>query len=711
LHGCTGLTGVGLQGGGMEIDDFREELLDTVVKRQPDNPDDSDRCFAFVCEVGERLTQAEEFHDFIPASFTGVGSRNRKLQVDGYEFDEADDSIHLIIANFSGASQAETITRTKAESSFAKLHGFVEDSISGRIWDNVPDGMEVSLELAKMLEDKHSSIVRYRFFLLTDAVLSSQLKDLPQGELNGLPVEYRVWDVGRLFAVSSSTFGAEEIEIDFTKFVPGGLPCLPASRADDYEGYLAVIPGDALTGLYDTYGSKLLEGNVRSYLSAAGKVNKGIQATIRSEPERFFVYNNGITVTATSADVTDTPQGKRLISAKYFQIVNGGQTTASLHAALKKDKADLKDIHVQMKLSVVKGHDVEKLDDLIQKIAKYSNKQNAVNEADFFSNHPFHRAMERISRRLPAPAAVSAQYSTFWFYERARGQYQNLQSGLTQSRKKDFLLKNPRPQKIVKTDLAKYENSWKQLPHIVCTGAQKNFKNFAEYVDKNWGDDGARFDNDIYFKEMVARAILFKSVEKLVSSADWYEPGGYRSQIVTYSIAKLASIIELQKQGYSLDFKALWASQSLSSSLVTLLNKITKDVVESITSPPVQQMNVGEWCKKVGCWEEVLTLPTRLTEAVASELVSPDEVSRIRRQSLQSGNLDSGIKAVTTVITLGPLYWHDLSVWARKYSPIYGKEADLVRNASRKGWIPTPSQAACLVKVSERLDGEGFVSS
>lgn len=694
----------------MSLDDFREELLNAVHVRLPAEPSVADRDFAFVCEIGERLTQAEEFWDFIPSHFAGTGSKNRKLRVDGYEYDESDDSIRLVIIDYSGNIQSESLTRAKTESLFGQLQVFVEESLSGRIWSNVPEGMEDGLELAGVVANKHSNVSRYRFYLFTDALLSDRVKDLPQGEIDGRSVEYHVWDIGRLNTLSSSAFGAEELEIDFTKFVPSGLPCLLASQGEDYQGYLAVIPGQALADLYETYGSKLLEGNVRSYLSATGKINKGIQVTIGKVPEKFFVYNNGISTTATSANVIDTSQGLRLVSARYFQIVNGGQTTASLLVARKKNNADLSAIHVQMKLSVVEARDQDKLDDMIQSIAMYSNKQNKVSDADFFSNHPYHRAIERLSRRTPSPALEGAQFHTYWFYERARGQYQNEQSGLTQAKKREFQRINPRSQLLVKTDLAKFENSWRQLPYVVSMGAQKNFINYAEFIGKEWGEDGHLFYNDYYFREVIARAILFKTVEKLISAAEWYK-GGYRANIVTYSVAKLASMIELQKPGCTLDFKAIWINQSISEALHGQLDEIAKQVVGAIMTPPVAQMNITEWCKKKACWEQVLSLPVRLSERVSGELVSPDDVRHIERSKRQQGIMDSEIHAQMQVMLKGPEYWSSLADWARKNSPIYGKESGLVKSACRKGWTPTPLQAACLQEVSLRLEGEGFSPS
>ena len=360
-----------------------------------------------------------------------------------------------------------------------------------------------------------------------------------------------------------------------------------------------------------------------------------------------------------------------------------------------------------MKLSVVTARDTAKLDDMIQSIAMFSNKQNKVSDADFFSNHPYHRALERLSRRITVPSTDGAQYHTHWFYERARGQYQNEQSGLTPTQKKDFQRIHPRAQLIVKTDLAKFENSWRQLPHVVSNGAQKNFNNFADYISKAWGETGHIFDNDIYFKDVVARAILFRAVEKLVSSADWYQ-GGYRANIVTYSIAKLASVVELQRPNHSVDFKAIWGRQSISEALEQQLNAIAREVVDALTTPPIAQMNITEWCKKKECWEKILSLPIRLSAESASELLPPEEARNTGRDQRQQGLMDVGIHSVSEVIQRGTLYWASLSDWSRRFSPIYGKEADLVRNASRSGWVPTPLQAHSLIQISARLELEGF---
>jgi hypothetical protein len=706
-------------GEGTELDGFRIDLLDAIRMRNTNEFEQEDLNFAFVCEVASRLSDAEEFQDFIPCHYTGTGYRGRKIRVDGYEIDEMDDSIRLLIADFSGSDKLETLTKTRAESIFSQLKAFIEESATGRIWSSTQRSAQTS-ELSALIEQKHQvrddgsrSIARYRLYMITDSCLSDRIKDLPSEWINDVPVEYHIWDVARLKAVSTSMLGTEELEIDFRKFVEGGLPCLQASQTEDYNGYLCVIPGDVLTEIYDLYGSRLLEGNVRSFLSTTGKINRGIQGTIRSEPERFFIYNNGISATATDACVEKTEYGDRLVTARYFQIVNGGQTTASLHVAKRKDKAELGSISVQMKLSVVKARDTDMLDNLIQNIARFSNSQNKVSDADFFSNHPFHRAMERRSRSIKVPAATGAQFNTRWFYERARGQYLNEQAKMTLAQKRAFQRENPRSQLIVKTDLAKYENSWRKLPYIVSRGAQKNFMNFAEYVGKEYGDDGRKFDNDYYFREVVARTILFRFIERMVSQAKntWYG-GDYRAQIVTYTFAKLIELIETEAHGSVLNLKSIWAKQGVSTVLAEQLEMIAKSVSEAITTPPVAQMNVGEWCKKDTCWEKVRVLKMPLLDNLRLELIPNEEFLTDRADGRNQGTQDAVINVVMKVVTLNQTgCWTRLSEWCQRYSPIYGMEADLVRNATRQGWVPSDRQAARLMQVLTRMEEAGFKTS
>jgi hypothetical protein len=361
---------------------------------------------------------------------------------------------------------------------------------------------------------------------------------------------------------------------------------------------------------------------VRTFLQFRGSVNKGMRNTIMNEPKMFFAYNNGITATAEAIE-TDIENGSaRIKQIKNLQIVNGGQTTASLYTALIKSKADLEHVYVQMKLTIVPS---EQLEQVVPKISEYANTQNKVNAADFFSNHPFHLRIEDFSRRLWAPSIEGGLKDTHWYYERTRGQYANAQASLTNAQKKEFLNQNPRMQMFSKTDLAKFHYSWEKQPHIVSLGAQKNFAKFASDISKDWGDNEQQF-NESYFKELIAKAIIFRFLDKAVMKQTWY--GGYKANIVTYSIAKFSELITAT--GKQLDLLFIWKRQRLTEATQTHLLGIAKVVNDCIQDTPDGITNVTEWCKKPQCWVNVQNINYALDTKMLVELVDSSQQERVK---------------------------------------------------------------------------------
>jgi hypothetical protein len=367
-----------------------------------------------------------------------------------------------------------------------------------------------------------------------------------------------------LHQMLSSGNRRETIEIDFKKDFDQFIPCLEIRNGNkNYQTVLGVFPGNILADLYEKYGARLLERNVRTFLQARGKVNKGIRTTLNTEPDMFLAYNNGITGTAESIRLNINENGIQEISyLKDFQIVNGAQTTASLYHTRKKDKANLSSTFVQAKICIV--DDSKKIDAIVPLISRFSNSQNKVSEADFYANDPFHLEIETLSRSVWAPAQHSSNQQTHWFFERSRGQYNDEKSKLTSAQLKKFNLENPSRQKFSKTDLAKFENTWLQLPWIVSLGSQKNFRDFSARLSER---KGFKADLD-YFQKLVAKAILFRSAEKIVSGMEF---GGYRANIVTYSLAWL-SFISYQR----IDLDKIWRRQLISQTLEAAIQNSLK---------------------------------------------------------------------------------------------------------------------------------------
>ncbi|TRZ47921.1 AIPR protein [bacterium] len=690
----------------MDLKEFRKDFLETVKSHAASEGDLTQA--AFVTIVSEKLMDAEELSDFEHCYHEGNGVKDRRLRlrIDGYSFDESDDSFKLLIADYRGGPEAEILTQTEAATMFSRLSSFVTEAMSGLLHPELEDSSP-AYALASNIHGDQQSITRFRLFLATDAILSSRVKDLPEKYLNGKPVEFHIWDTARFHRAFESATGRDELKINFREFMADGVPCLEAGQTgQEYKAYLCVLPGIVLAELYDRFGSRLLERNVRSFLGIRGtkSVNSGIRNTILNQPPMFFAYNNGIAVTASEVEVSRTGNSLHILSANDLQIVNGGQTTASLTSAKRKDKASLDDIFVQMKLSVIEP---DRADELIPQISRSANSQNKVSDADFFSNHLFHVRMETHSRRLWAPAVAGAQHETHWFYERARGQFLNEQVRMSPSEKRRFLQQNPREQLITKTDLAKSENAWRDVPHVVSLGAQKNFRNFAEYIDELWKTADTDF-NEEYFRNIVARSIIWKYTERMVSKQSWYQ-GGYRANIVAYTIAKLSQLIKTAAGGKVLDFRSVWNQQSISQALEQQLEMTAAGVFKMIVTEDRPIDNVTEWCKKKLCWEKVEKIDIVLLPKFRAELVKREEFMAAKKEAKKLQITDDGIAAQSAVVQVGPRYWQILMDWAEKKNLLTPDEKKLVGIAARiPHRIPTDFQSDRLLEIRAKIEAEGF---
>ena len=353
---------------------------------------------------------------------------------------------------------------------------------------------------------------------------------------------------------------------------------------------MAVMPGEVLAKIYSLYGGKLLEQNVRVFLQARTKVNRGIIETISQQPDHFFAYNNGLTVTAKEIETDESSGIKVLKKVKNLQIVNGGQTTASIVYAKDKNKSDLSKVAVQMKLNVTLADETSQL---VKSISRYSNTQNAVREADFFSTHPFHVYMEKASRRIETPRKIETGIRSKWFYERARGQFKDKQAYLTPKARERFVAEFPRSQLIDKTSLAKFYTSVERKPFLVVQGAQKCFLKFAELISDQWDRNKDNF-NDETFKDFVSRSIIFIEADKAIAASDWYkENRGYKAEIAAYTVALIAQKIKDDKR--EIDFKKIWTDQGFDANQLEVFVDVAEQVREFIINPPATTSNIREY--------------------------------------------------------------------------------------------------------------------
>lgn len=659
---------------------------------------------AFFEKVGDLLTEAGELDGANRAYFEGGGASN-PMRIDGYGGDprDGDGVLSLVLCDFELSDEVRVQNKDQIQRLLQRLYRFLVSSLKADFREQMEE-TSAGFGVADLIATTWKDVEKVKLIIVTNADFRARADAANVKDLDGRQVTLSVWDLKRLKQYMEQGQARANLIIDFAKDFGGSVPLLAASESDSaLESYLAVIPGKQLAAIYDKWGPRLLEANVRSFLQARGKVNQGIRNTIRDEPHMFFSYNNGLSATADAIEVEQADQGLQLVRADNLQIVNGGQTTASLHAARKAFAEQLERVHVQVKLTIVPREQSELV---VPRISEYANSQNKVNAADFFANHPFHIRTEELSRKVLA-RGEDGYRDTKWFYERARGQYADERGRRTIAERKRFDAEFPRSQFLTKTDLAKFENTWACLPHIVSLGAQKNFAEFAKHIGKRWGSEGAAF-GELWFKRTIAKAIIFRATEKLVSGAEWYE-GGYRANIVTYAIAKL--VHDADERDMVVDLDAVWRYQDVSPDLKAALLVAAAEAQDVITHPPEGVRNFSEWAKKQACWKGLEDRELIYPEAFDRVLISPDLANERAREARADKAAETSVEAELEVHRLGAAFWAEARSWARERGLLSPRENGVLETCSAiPKKMPSDKQCAIAMSALKKLRDEGFLA-
>lgn len=743
--------------------EYKQEFLDSLRADSAINGSDTQDEF-LSCTLG----MLEDFDEVQSPQKVGFGDKRcsgqHVMRIDAYAFDETDHSLELFINDFQDTYETENLTGSKVDELYWRMYYFLDEVCNGKIanyFDDSDDALKIAALIKRRMNaigDDPEQILKIRMFILTNKELSTDIlnrnlletkirktkgsktvkstKKIKKADFNGKPLEINIWNLERFYEKEKS-FSSDPIVIDFRNdYSCDGIPCIKGNIGENlgYEAYIAIIPGKLLSEIYIEHGSKVLEGNVRAFLGTSGSksVNSGIRRTINTEPDKFFTYNNGIATTA--ADVETEEKDGQLYITKIvdLQIINGGQTTASLaEAVLKKTNPELNGIFVPMKLTVIDDRETENedgvrfYDQMVQNIAKYANSQNKVTAADLFSNDPFHIWMEKMSKKIFAPA-IHYSVPTGWYYERSRKRYEQEQFKLkSETDRKRFRAKYPKEQLITKEQLGMYLTTMKEQPNIVAKGKNFVIKEFNTIISQDYKTNKGCF-NEFYFKKCICAAIIYRTVDNYLESHKdsarkptgfWYKAGGYKLDIVPYTIAK---IIHSVPAGFTLDWNYIWNRQDLSPAFMHEIEMVTKMTNDFICDS--HGVIVTEYCKRPETWvsyrDNVCYTPS---EKFLSELM-PESITKEQEVASQKDQKDTNdLNYVTEIIKLGAGYWQRLLEEGTSRAALGYVEQNTLRQAvdfAHKGNIPcsasgkVPARTMALAKliydVKDKLESLGI---
>ena len=518
---------------------------------------------------------------------------NANLRLSGYSISDDSDQLDLFVSLYTGVDTPTLIPDSEAKTAVEQCLRFLTLCAEGKMAPKLDPSSDVR-SLAETLQAIYNDLEQIRVYVITDRVARS--KSFKTREIGGKAVRLEVMDIERLHRHWSEGKPRDELVVDFIEVSGSPLPCVfVPSQNEDYDYALTAVPGEALRLLYEKFGGRLLEANVRAFLSVKGKgVNAGIQSTLRAAPERFMAYNNGIVIVADEMRLGEAADGSAGIAwLKGMQIVNGGQTTASLYFTKKKyPETDLGQVRVPAKIIVMKVQDSTKEEALVSDISRFANSQNAVRQSDLSANKPFHVEMEKLSRSIYCPDGVGQ-----WFYERAAGSYNTMLSreGSTPAKLKALKEAIPTVRRITKTDLAKYLNAWDRKPDIVSLGAQKNFDRFMAALAPSDGQE-ALLPTVNDFKAMIAKAKIYLDTQRLLRPMFQ----AFQANVTAYTVAVLSA-----RLGARIDLERIWTKQAVSPELLSQIATWAKEVNEALHVTASGRM-VSEWAKRPECKDAVM---------------------------------------------------------------------------------------------------------
>lgn len=693
-------------------EEYQKEYLEEVhINAQIDGTTYDD---FFFNDSLSKLVNMGEFIDPQILYINKKGKNGRIMSFDAMTYDVSDRSLVLISNDFKDSTE-EVLIKTELEKIFQRMLNFVDEAYNNQLekyFDKFDEVVRIGNDISKRLHIDYvdlkddQSIDKIKLYVVSNRNLSEKLHSFPDTFFMGKKVEFKIWTLFRFYELFMSGREREPIVINCPKYGVKGIPCIKAEMTDnlDYDAYLAIVPGTFLNDIYYEHGSRLLEGNVRSFLSARGKINSEIRKTILNTPTKFFTYNNGIACTA--SNVVLSADGHEIVQMDDLQIINGGQTTASLASASLKDHADLHNIFVPMKLTVVKNDDY---DEMISNISKYSNKQNGVTDADFFSNNPFHRIFEALSKKVQAPAKSGEIDTTYWYYERSRGKFEQEQFKMLKKSEKDYFLhRHPKKQVIKKEELAKYYTCAELLrPDISSKGTQAVMKHFAKFINEKYSKNKEMF-NEEFFKLCIGYTILFRETDRIVNQSDWYIAGGAKSGIVSYSISKL--VLSLPS-GTSINYDKIWKNQELYPSLRRQIEDIARIADRFILDS--HGAITTEYCKKEETWENFKKIKIELNNDFIEDLIDKDIIENKINSETKNQKLSTAVNIESQIINYGGPYWRRLIDEGNKRKILSPKEIDLLSIPASidtmRPRVPSEAQAKLIWKIRKKLEDAGVL--
>ncbi len=587
------------------LESFARELAADVDEAVQNDTAEPYSEIQFTRLILDELAERNVFENPIPLTQGGEGRFGRaQYKITGFELSDDEERLLLVTTIHTGEFPPKVVPPATVVTAIERAMRFFDAACKGLHNKIEPANTDAS-DLARRIYEGHETIRVLRIVVLSDGMLTKFSRELDD-RYGDTRIVAELYGVEQLHRILGEGETRADIIVDVVQSAGAPIPCLAVgTSASEFDTYLAALPAALLADAYERFGTRLLELNVRAFLGVRGRksVNAGLRRTILSEPHHFLAYNNGIVATVDDIETVLSADGGHAITRLAgLQIVNGGQTTASIHRARRLDGAKLDGILVPAK--IIRVGDA-KLGEMVGAISQSANSQNTVQPADFSANDPFHVTVEELANNTWIPGA-----SGRWFYERARGSYGAAETKASYSKvqQRKFRAETPKQRRFSKTDLAKTLNVWAGRPDLVSYGNQKNFQHFMQQLKQDHPD--GFIPDPVWYRHFIARMILFRTVQEVVKSLKF---PAYQANITAYTASILAHRCDALMR-----YDDIWGRQAISGELKTMIAEWARTVDAELRQTAGMKMPT-EWAKRPDCWLAMKGAPVAMPKSGVPE--------------------------------------------------------------------------------------------
>jgi len=679
----------------MKIEEFlnyRKELLDSSKDEEGFVQQTQLLSQILPLMVDAKLLDSEDWND----SYFLNNAENLKLN--GYTVNESSERLQLFIVDESSIDltlsdkDLQISTKSHYDNQFKRVTKFLNKAIKGYLNDDVQDADPIRpllSQLSSATGAEQFDVIE--IFLVSATATTESRGTIPQPKriefedeniLVGftrnrvkvnkeLLIIKKLVDLNFLYDVLISQGNREALIIDFENLFDYKIEVLKAAEEENFESYLCVLPAHILSDLYKRYSSRLLEKNVRSFLQFKG-ANKGIRETIRVSPEKFIAFNNGITITSTAKEI-ESKDGKIFIkSLTDFQIVNGGQTTASIYFT-QKDGFPIDKVKIMAKINVARDVTEEGLDSLISDISKYSNSQTKVSNVDLSSRSPQLNKIKALSDSIVTPSGRK------WFFEKSRGEF-NTKLRIAGSNKARIEKEYPKTYRFSKEQLGKYFTAWGDQPYVVKKGGDKVFRYFLEEITGELRGRKAVNVNRNFYEELISKIILFTQLEKTYGQGK-HSMGQIRSAVVPYAISIIYIYTDGAKEGKQFDLLKIWKKEKLEDDLITFFKELM-ELMNDLIKKYSESDDYGEYSKNRKLWENISVskeIEKFMTSKISQQILGKYSIAAKEKINGESSEVDfEKIQMNIEILSKGMEFYDQLKTKYKVLSNLQEKKIDII---------------------------------